>query len=1113
MALRLLIGPSRSGKTEQILNEIASQDALKRVFYIVPEQMTLSSQQKLLAHVPGHGVMNTEVLSFSRFAHRIFEEVGNPAREVLDDMCKSLLLFRIASDVADQLKYYGSSIRKSGFIGQMKLMITEMLQYQIDPEAIRNMLDDGVFTPVVAAKWHDILLIWDEYSKEISSERISSEQLLDYLTARLPASETVRQTCFYFDEFSGFTPQQYAVLSELVRLAPKVTVSLSMSEKALAAAKKGYCPGGVFHENARTYAKLHAVAESLTVPCADEVLPDREEASPIKVLRESLFDYSVPALPKDEAQRQEQVFMSVFPTMSAEVSALCGEILHLLRKEHYRLRDIAVIAPSLARYEHMLSRALDTYQLDAYLDIKTPITAHPFSQLILKAVHACTTGLSAQDLMAVLKTGLTPLDDEQLDLFENEILSTGRTDYLTFCGRLEAHVEWEGAPVLSGALKAFCEKQKKKTLTVTERLDAITDFLEKLDIKTRMEQLAAQMEQQAAPSGSRQSSVRMLRRSAEYAQLYECFSGIVASVKKYMGPQPISVKDFSTLLELGLGQYRLSVIPPSVDQLIIGDPASIHLAEAKVLFVIGFDEASFPGEVDNPGLFNRQERALLREKLEMAPDSEENVSLRYLQLYTLLGKTTEKVYFSAFRADSDGKANPQNLLWQRIGLIVGSHEWPARPELPTPRAALLEKGNDLSESAKAWLSQNGYQASVGKLAQAVSARNKTEKLDTKTVRQLVEQYYKVFSVSQIEQYVKCPFSYFSEYLLCLQPRKDGSLVTRLDDGILMHKILELSSHLLTSFVPEEGVSEEEAEKALKDEVLALCESSVSKEEYYIYQGNARYRYYWQRLQANAADAVNMIRKQLAVSGFVPEKFEWSFGDSVPLSISLPNGEKWGFRGKIDRIDVLNEEGTAYIRIVDYKSSGRSFDENSTLEGTTLQLPIYMEAALEQYRPKEKCENSLPAGFFYFDLSAADQKAAKMKGLVLSDRGMIAKMDSQFGEKNDAFGINYALTKEGTPRNKECKAASLGQFKELGDFAKQKIAETAEKILDGEITACPTVYEKKNETGEKEVSCAYCDYRSVCGFDARLGGVVSRQIPDVDDFWDAIHKYTTKQDLP
>ena len=234
--LRLIIGPARSGKTGTVMREIAGLDALERVFYLVPEQMTLAAQQALLDAVPGHGVMNTEVLSFNRFAHRIFEEVGLPARKVLDDVGKSLVLYRIVNRHKDELEYYGSSVRQSGFIGQLKLALTEMLQYCLEEEKIREVLERNLpDESVLRKKWNDVLLVLRDYREEISGERISSEQLLDLLAARLSSSGTARGARFYFDEFSGFTPQQYRVLGEILRAAKDVTVCLTMSERAYGA--------------------------------------------------------------------------------------------------------------------------------------------------------------------------------------------------------------------------------------------------------------------------------------------------------------------------------------------------------------------------------------------------------------------------------------------------------------------------------------------------------------------------------------------------------------------------------------------------------------------------------------------------------------------------------------------------------------------------------------------------------------------------------------------------------------------------------------------------------------------------------------------------------------
>ena len=59
---------------------------------IVPEQFTMQTQQDLCILHPNHGIMNIDVLSFGRMAHRIFEEVGQSRGQVLDDEGKNLIL-------------------------------------------------------------------------------------------------------------------------------------------------------------------------------------------------------------------------------------------------------------------------------------------------------------------------------------------------------------------------------------------------------------------------------------------------------------------------------------------------------------------------------------------------------------------------------------------------------------------------------------------------------------------------------------------------------------------------------------------------------------------------------------------------------------------------------------------------------------------------------------------------------------------------------------------------------------------------------------------------------------------------------------------------------------
>ena len=92
MSLQLILGNSGSGKSYELYKHIITasvQSPGTRFLVIVPEQFTMQTQKELVRLHPRKGILNIDILSFQRLAHRIFEEVGADRRTVLEDTGKT----------------------------------------------------------------------------------------------------------------------------------------------------------------------------------------------------------------------------------------------------------------------------------------------------------------------------------------------------------------------------------------------------------------------------------------------------------------------------------------------------------------------------------------------------------------------------------------------------------------------------------------------------------------------------------------------------------------------------------------------------------------------------------------------------------------------------------------------------------------------------------------------------------------------------------------------------------------------------------------------------------------------------------------------------------------
>ena len=143
MSLQFIMGPSGAGKSHYLYQWVTTESLKnpdKNYIVLVPEQFTMQTQKDLCLASPKKGILNVEVLSFNRLANRVFEEVGHKRRIILDDVGKNFVIRKIAGDKEEQLKLLGSNLKKTGYISEIKSIISEFTQYDISPDTLEELL-------------------------------------------------------------------------------------------------------------------------------------------------------------------------------------------------------------------------------------------------------------------------------------------------------------------------------------------------------------------------------------------------------------------------------------------------------------------------------------------------------------------------------------------------------------------------------------------------------------------------------------------------------------------------------------------------------------------------------------------------------------------------------------------------------------------------------------------------------------------------------------------------------------------------------------------------------------------------------------------------------------
>jgi len=367
------------------------------------------------------------------------------------------------------------------------------------------------------------------------------------------------------------------------------------------------------------------------------------------------------------------------------------------------------------------------------------------------------------------------------------------------------------------------------------------------------------------------------------------------------------------------------------------------------------------------------------------------------------------------------------------------------------------------------------------------------------------------SVSRLESYASCAFSYYLQYGLKVRER-DIFRLSAPDVGTFIHTVIDRFSHELT----ENGMSWRTMDKQwctqqvgiLVDEILGNMEGSI-------FDSSPRYRYFIERLKRVITKAVWVIAEQIRRSSFEPIGYEISFGDNKeipPICLKLPNGEEIRLVGRIDRIDAMKSDEGTYLRIIDYKSGSKAFKISDVYYGLQMQLITYLDAIWEN--GIEGVENPiLPGGILYLkiddpiirvngniseeEIENEIMKQLRMKGLLLADVKLIKGMDSQID--GDSLIIPARINKDGS-LGRSSSAATMKQFEALTRHVKEILKKLGQDMLSGKVDISP--YKHKNNT-----SCTYCRYSSVCQFDPSLKENKYRYLRDLkdDEAWQQIEQ--------
>ena len=1009
MSYSFCFGPSGSGKS-RLLRQIIIQKAgaslasmgrdRTKYIVIVPEQYSMQTQRDLVQEHPAHVLMNIDVLSFGRLAHRVFEETGTDRRTVLDDIGKSLLLRRVASRCEKDLQILHRGIHRPGMIDEVKSVLSEFMQYGIGEEQIAELADYAGEhgQNALQARLRDIGKLYTEFRRAEKDTYVTSEETLDLLAGAIPRAESLRGSVIVFDGFTGFTTVQYKVVMALIRCAAEVIFSFTVSPDQGPHISLTASGGPAGNEESLFYLSRKTVYDIIRMASKeglgrgediymDPALPRFSDSRVLAHLEQHLFRYpEIPFEEKKSGETSESLEIFAASSPQEEVRLIFGKVRRMIARTGCAYRDFAIVTADLETYGDLFAQEAERAGIPVYIDRTSAAFHNILIEGIRSVLQISSENFSYASVFRYLRSGISSLSPEETDRLENYCLANGvrgrkkwTSAFDSSCEQARARFLAEVEPVTGLAVRIIPQALQADGVVQTEteaaglsdkprrarpaavRTKELHDFLTGCGAQARMERLADEF-------GQAGDVVREL----QYRQIYRTVIDLLDQIYDLAGTEVMSARDYLELLEAGFSQIRLGTLPQRVDRILVGDIERTRLTQIRHLFIAGVNEGSIPRSASRGGILSDMDREFLAAGgAVLAPTPRQQMFTQRLYLYLNMTKPSETLSVSFSTVGKDGRSlRPSYLISMLQSLFPMIRT--EYPEQEAARSRITGRADGLSlladhlrifvegtpadpetfskdfslmygfyTSPEVMADENMREA-VLRLRKAALCRYQPQVLQSGIASALYGNMI-VGGISRMETGAKCFLRQHLQYGLHLRER-DLYEFAAVDGGSILHEALQRFDALLL----QEGLSWKDftAKDALRLSERALQEEAAVYRNLLLYK-SARDEGRLGRYAKRLLRTIDTVQYQIRQGDFMPLASELSFGGregGMPaISFDLGNDRRLILIGRIDRVDMCVEEGRRYLRIMDYKTGQNDLDEDLIRRGLQLQLITYMEA--------------------------------------------------------------------------------------------------------------------------------------------------------------------------
>lgn len=1092
MALNIVLGKPKTGKSTYIYENIEKDiKNNKDVILFVPSQRRQETENNYIKYLKKSGIIGVNITTISEYVKENIINLGLYNDEgYVSTNDKKIILADVISSMQNEIKVFKGVSKKDGFLDLMYIYIDLIRKSGFDVKKIDEI---GIKNNINYLKLKEICNIYAKYIKKLEENFTDNIDEMDIFINNI-SKVKLENTSIYFDAYNNFTKKELEIVKMFLDMNCDITISITTD---ITKVEDIYAcnTSEIFETSNMTYLNLLQIANSIGTKVHNKLMYIKylKQKQDIKYLSDNIFSNKI-----DKKINSQNVHIGMYSNAFSEIEYIASYINKKVR-DGYRYKDFDIYTTDLDGYKDIISRVFFQANIPIYINSKENIKFSKLTTYILKYLDILKNGVKKVSLIDILKLGFCDVSEADVYEFENYMLEFNITDYnLTKEFKLNntrsnEHIyDIQNLNSIRSKLIDIYNTGIKKEESAKWYVAYIWEHLNNSGVLQRYKDSLYKLEKI-----SNEFDISNLDKEKQvWGKLCEIFNSISKVYKEKM-----TFDVFVQVFKLQIKDTYVKTLPPVLDSVNLLDINLSNGKESKNAFFIGVNEGSFPKISEEDILFNDEQLKELQEKgLELKETTISKQNMAKYNIYNVLNSVTNEINILISISDYSGKSlrissiinDIKKILDVKIQSNILSELNETNINSIYSKNEILEYMLELINNVKIDDYTNEKISSIYEYInndiQYNTLLNYIKNDDNLNKKNLEKIYGDKFdtSISKLELFKKCPFSYYMKYLLKIEPRREFE-ISSLDVGSFMHEVLEeFSKYLFENNITWQSLLLNEEWNEKLDEVIEkkLNANLGNKKQ------SIKYEILKEKLINTMKKVVKVIATSFNQSEFVPYGYEIEFKEGklfAPIKIKISENKTMNIIGKIDRVDVLRANDNMYVRIIDYKSSKKDLKLDDIKDGISLQLITYLDSFIENVnkieKQKENINKVLPAGMLYFNLSdklinlkdyindeekIKDEtiKALRMKGIFLKDLKIIEKMDKKLSTDKRLIDISKTtLTKDNTNR-----ALSEDEYKNLFFQAKNILGEIGNEIISGVVRIRPN---------KKCDYCKYCNYSSVC----------------------------------